>query len=165
MTPRAACTIILHMFCEKGSSDYPWSPIHRAPPPFLHLCFFRVVSEEKNFKQALHPQSQIRPCWVTSWRRRSCFREKRIVHPSVHTKNFSDFGAWPVICFASVYLLLKWRAHEGSGHRSLDRGVGDGVSAKCDSEDVLGVVESLSVPGEWGMRVKSSKKSSASGRK
>ncbi|KAJ6549319.1 hypothetical protein DFH09DRAFT_1320300 [Mycena vulgaris] len=110
---------------------------------FLQLCFFNVDSEEKNPRHALHPHSQTRRCCVTSCRRRSCLREKRIAQPMVHWKNFCDFGSCALTCFASVYFLMKRRAHPGSGQRRLEREPRDpaaGDAEKDDSDDAQNVV-------------------------
>ena len=92
-----------------------WRPqlvTHRVLPCATgHLWFPRVFFVEKNLPHSSQRNSQIFPCFATSCRSRSCCRENRSEHPSVHGKVTLGLGLCASMCTLRVYWLVNRRLH------------------------------------------------------
>jgi len=122
----------------------------RENPSPEHLWFFRVLSNEKNLRHWSHDHLHSRPCLVTSWRMRSCCREKTSEHPIVQRKYCRLLVSWVRICVLWVCRLTNRRSHPGCRqgtrrHRAFwtldDDDSGDGDECADDSS-VSGTISS-----------------------
>ena len=82
-----------------------------------HLWWPIVLAEEKNRQQSSQTHSHTRPCWVTSWRSRSCLREKCSLQPISHGYDVRSFALWDLVWTSRVYWFVNLRLQLGFGQR------------------------------------------------